>query len=146
MYASAQRKWIQTIHIAKKQTGVSDEQYRAILTGCAGVDSSKEITRWEDYNAVMKAFKTLGFHSVKKTVDDKERNPEWISAKQEKYIRGLWELASRQKDEKALQAFVKRITGSDSLTWLHKKDASKVIIALRQMANDAGFNPDRKPE
>ena len=135
MNAPAQRKWVMTIHVAKSKTGIEENAYRAILAGCAGVQSASEITTWD---------KKLGFSLQKKTpADDTERrNPEWITAKQEAYINGLWKIASRAKDQYSLRTMIKRITGSDSITWLKKKDASKVILALRQRAINAGINPD----
>ena len=144
MNAPAQRKWVTTIHVAKSKTGIDEDAYRAILAGCAGVQSASEITTWEQYNSVMAAFKKLGFSLQKKTpADDTERrNPEWITAKQEAYINGLWKIASRAKDQYSLRTMIKRITGSDSITWLKKKDAGKVILALRQIALNAGINPD----
>ena len=146
MNAPAKRKWIQIIHIAKSKTGIEDDAYRAILAGCAGVQSAKEIETWEQYNSVMTAFRKLGFTiEMKPDVEpQKNRNSEWITEKQEKYIRGLWNVASKQKDEQSLRAFVRRITGTEDVTWLKKKDASKVILALRKLAEDAGVNPDYK--
>lgn len=146
MNAPAKRKWIQTIHIAKTRTGIEDDAYRALLSGCAGVQSAKEIETWEQYNSVMAAFKAFGFIPAKKpdVEPQKNRHPDWITEKQEKYIRGLWKVASKQKDEQSLRAFVRRITGTEDVTWLRKKDASKVILALRKLAEDAGVNPDYK--
>ena len=94
----------------------------------------------------MTAFRKLGFSIEKKPDVEPQinRNSEWITEKQEKYIRGLWNVASKQKDEQSLRAFVRRITGTEDVTWLKKKDASKVILALRKLAEDAGVNPDYK--
>lgn len=145
MKAAAQRKWITTIHVAKNKLGLDDDAYRAILSGSAGVSSASEIKTWEQYNSVIAAFKTLGFKMQKASnLTDQRRNPDWITAAQESYIKGLWKLCSREKSEESLDAIVKRLTGTDSLSWLKKKDASKVILALRQMAIKAGVNPDCK--
>jgi hypothetical protein len=46
------------IHVAKKQLGLDDEAYRAILSG-AGVASSREIATTAQFNAVMAAFTAL---------------------------------------------------------------------------------------
>lgn len=142
---TVQKKWIQMIHVAKNKTGISDDEYRALLTGCAGVTSSADIASWQQYNAVMNGFKKIGFkaeHRTGKTVPG-YRNPEWITERQEFYIRGLWDLASRSKDEKSLRALCRRITGGDDITFCRKQDATKLILALRNIAKSAGYNPDR---
>lgn len=133
--------WIKTIHTAKSVLGLSDEEYRVILAGAAGVNSVKDIHYWEQYHAVMSAFARLGFTPKPGMVNDK-RNPAWISYRQECYIRGLWELASRQKDEKSLRAMCKRITGVDDIRFCPKYAATKLILALRQIARKEGFDPD----
>ena len=142
---TVQNRWKRIIHVAKTKTGLDDESYRAILKDVAGVESSTEIKTWQQYQAVMAAFKKLGFtaKSAPMKNDQNERNPDWISFKQEKYIRGLWYLASRKKDEASLRHICKRITGGDDITFCKRADATKLILALRQIAEDEGFNPDK---
>ena len=94
----------------------------------------------------MQAFKALGFsykHRKPVSSSPAEQHPDHISARQEYYIRGLWKLASRNKDEKSLRAMVKRIGGVDDISFLPRKKAAAVIQALRDIAGKAGFNPDR---
>lgn len=137
--------WIKIIHVAKRQTGLDDEQYRALLSGAAGVESAKDIKSWAQYRSVMAALKKLGFKPLSKDFQkssEEDRQPQWITKRQEYYIRGLWRLASRVKDENALRSLTKRITGTDDVTWCSKKDASRLILALRDIAQKAGFNPD----
>jgi hypothetical protein len=137
------------IHIAKKQVGIDDEAYRAILSG-AGVDSASDIKTDTQFNSVMTAFKNLGFkyqnrqNGVKYKDTAPGRNPDYISKRQEYYIRGLWELASRAKDEKSLRAIIKRIGKVDDISFLSKKSASAVILALRDICWKAHLNPDTK--
>jgi phage gp16-like protein len=147
----AQKKWIKVLHIAKKQCGLDDDAYRAVLGGAAGVESSRDITTWRQYNDVMAAFKNLGFHiggrgekGLKKPNDDYggKRNPLWISERQEYYIRGLWDLASRKKDAASLRAMIKRIAGVDDIRFCLRTDAQKVILALRAITDKAGYDPD----
>ena len=138
------------IHLAKKQLGLDDETYRAILSG-ADVYSAKDITTELQFNTVMGAFMKLGFlpagHKVKKyqrAVSGK--NPNMISKPQEYYIKGLWALASRVKDEKSLLRMVKRIGKVDDISFLTRKSASALIQALRDICWKAGYNPDSKEE
>ena len=151
---TAQRKWIQILHIAKSELSLDDASYRAVLYGAAGVDSARDIKTWQQYNDVLKAFANLGFKvkagksaqtGLKKTAPQTGRSGDWISARQEYYIRGLWDLASRAKDEASLQAMLQRIAGVTQIEWISKEKATKVILALRDIAKKAGFNPDRPP-
>jgi phage gp16-like protein len=146
----AHKKWIQVIHVAKKECGLDDVAYQALLEGSAGVSSSKEITAFKQYNDILTAFKNLGFRVNSKTSktsglkepDKTERNPDWISGRQEYYIRGLWDLASRKKSIDSLTRMIKRIGKVDNIRFLKKVDAQKVILALRDITEKAGYNPD----
>lgn len=145
MLSTAQKYWVRTIHTAKTKLRLSDDSYRALLQGTAQINSSKEIKSWAQYDSIMGAFQKLGFKLSKQKVDPQSvRHPDWLSAKQEKYIRGLWALVSREKSEQSLNSFVEKITGLGHVTWLLKSDASKVINALRKMAMAQGINPDKK--
>lgn len=139
------KHWIKMIHIAKAQTNLDDEAYKALLAGAAGVDSATELTTPEQYKAIMEGFARLGFTVTKRKVEDQTSRPaNMITARQEYYIRGLWELASRSKDERSLRAMCKRITGVDDLSFCPKSKASALILALRDISRKAGFNPDTR--
>ena len=56
----------------------------------------------------------------------------------------MWELVARDKSDRALYRFIKRITGADHPRFMGAVEAQKVILALRKMMADAGLNPDRK--
>ena len=135
-------KIIQLIHIAKSQIGLSDEDYRAVLESTAKKTSCSEMTLFE-LNEVLKAMKKLGF-KVKK-LETREEEIGWDASKaQMDYIKGMWELVARDKSDRALYKFIKRITGADHPRFMTASDSQKVIIALRKMMADAGLNPDRK--
>lgn len=144
---TAKARWIRNIHTAKNKLALDNDSYRLILESAAEVDSASKITTWQQYDSCMAAFKKLGFvlTAGKNTLtDNSPRNPDWVTARQEYYINGLWLLAARSKDEKSLCAMIKRIGGVDSIHFLPKKKAQAVIIALRDIAQKAGFNPDTK--
>lgn len=61
MMNTAQKQWIRMIHVAKTKLNLDDERYRALLTGACGVESSKEIKTWKQYDDVMASFAKLGF-------------------------------------------------------------------------------------
>lgn len=135
-------KIIQLIHIAKSQIGLSDEDYRAVLESTAKKTSCSEMSLFE-LDEVLKAMKKLGF-KVKK-LETKETELGWDASKEQMdYIKGMWELVARDKSDRALYKFIKRITGADHPRFMTAKDSQKVIIALRKMMADAGLNPDRK--
>ncbi|HOX30882.1 MAG TPA: regulatory protein GemA [Spirochaetales bacterium] len=134
------------IHLARKDRGLDEYAYHALLAGAAGVESAAAIETEAQFEEVMRAFANLGFRrkpSTRKRMPVKpEQQGNYCSAKQLYYIKGLWELASRAKDEKSLRAMVKRISKVDELRFLLKGEASKVILALRDICWKAGINPD----
>lgn len=137
------KHWTKMIHVAKSKTGLDEEAYRALLAGAAGVESATEITTKAQYDEVMRAFRNLGFTLRRRTVEPQSQRPaDMITARQEYYIRGLWELASRAKDEHSLRGICKRITGVDDLSFCPKTKASALILALRDITRKAGFDPD----
>jgi phage gp16-like protein len=153
MTTIAQKKWIQIIHVAKRECQLDEEAYRAMLEGAAGVNSASDIKTWIQYEQILAAFKKLGFriHSktgeprLKETDTETKRNPAWITARQEYYIRGLWDLASRKKDLASLHKMIYRIGGVNDIRFLKRTDAQKVILALRDITEKAGYDPD-EPE
>ena len=135
-------KIIQLIHIAKSQIGLSDEDYRAVLESTAKKSSCSEMSVFE-LNEVLKAMKELGF-KVKK-METREEEIGWDTSRaQMDYIRGMWELVARDKSERALYRFIKRITDADHPRFMGAVEAQKVILALRKMMVGAGLNPDYK--
>ena len=126
------------IHIAKKNTGIADDAYRILLEGAAGVDSAAKIEFEYQFSAVMKAFENLGFKSAAKSGEKKTR-PQWTdewggTEDQRAKIEVLWKSCARNKTEKALRAFIKRITHVDHPRFLNVELARKVILALEAMA------------
>lgn len=135
-------KLIQLIHIAKSNLGLSDDDYRAVLESTTNKTSCSEMTVFE-LDQVIKAMRKLGFHVKKLKTKDEELG--WDTSKEQMdYIKGMWELVARDKSEKALYKFIKRITGAVHPRFMRSIDSQKVIVALRKMMSDAGFNPDRK--
>ena len=135
-------KIIQLIHIAKSQIGLSEEDYRAVLESTVKKISCSEMSLFE-LDEVLKAMKKLGF-KVKK-LETKETELGWDASKEQMdYIKGMWELVARDKSDRALYKFIKRITGADHPRFMRSVDSQKVIVALRKMMVTAGLNPDRK--
>jgi len=136
------------IHLAKKRLGLDEDAYRAILSG-AGVASARDIATDAQFDAVMGAFLRLGFVPSRHGGLNKYHSsipgaPGMISRRQEYYIKGLWSLASRAKDEKSLRRMVRRIGKVDDISFLSRRAASALILALRDICWKAGYNPDTR--
>lgn len=137
-------KLIQLIHIAKAQIGLSDEDYRAVLESTTKKSSCSKMTLSE-LDDTLKAMKKLGFRTKK--LETREIEIGWdTSREQMDYIKGMWELVARNKSDRALYNFIKRITGVPHPRFMDATDAQKVILALRKMMADAGYNPNHKGE
>ncbi len=127
------------IHLAKKECALDEAAYRALIIGAAGVKSSSYIEHEDQFDAIMLAFKRLGFVSSGAIT---RRRSLYISRGQLSYIRKLWEAASREKSDSALRSMVRRIGHVDDISFLSKQSAQALILALRTMCWKAGKNPD----
>jgi len=129
------------IHIAKASLSLTDDAYRALLEGAAGVNSAAKLVYEHQFNAVMKAFKNLGFKNTARSGTNKTSTasrPKWTdrwggTEDQRAKIEVLWQQCARNKTERALRAFIKRIAKVDSPMWLDVELARKVILALEAM-------------
>lgn len=120
------------IHIAKKQLGMSDDAYRAMLKSVAGASSASDLDL-RGRGKVLHHLKTLGW----KPKAAKKKQAITPSDPQDKKIRALWltmysEGIVKRPEEAALRAYVRRITGCDRLEWITTKQASIVIESLKQ--------------
>ena len=140
------RQKLASIHIAKKMLGISDADYRALLLKSTGVRSAADLKNDTQYFALMRAFRARGYKPFYQSRWERRvREQDFhCSGAQRRYIKGLWRLASRSKTERSLRAMIRRIGGVDDLRFLSRAKAIAVILALRKMAEKAGFNPDRK--
>jgi len=142
------RQKLAAIHIAKKELGIADADYRALLLKSTGVRSAADLKNDTQYFTLMRAFKEAGYKPRYQALWGRQVKKQGYncSGAQRRYIKGLWILASRAKTERSLRAMIRRIGGVDDLRFLTKTKATAVILALRDMAEKAGFNPDRKPK
>ncbi|MBE5226739.1 regulatory protein GemA [Pectobacterium sp. A535-S3-A17] len=122
---------IKLIHVAKRDRKLDDDTYRQFLVNYAGVNSTRDMTE-RQLQQVLDAMKQLGF-KVKST------KPNKITATdaQSKKIRALWlEMSDagyvRDSSERAINAYVHRITEVGRLEWLSTDQASRVIESLKQ--------------
>lgn len=121
------------IQIARKQTGIDDASYRALLQRVAGVDSSSSL-KPSGCARVLAEFERLGWKAVHKR---KKSDKAGV-----RLIFGLWtELgalgAIDSPTRAALLAFVKRQTGVDDPEWLTPVEVNTVVEGLKAMLHRA---------
>lgn len=125
------RPLIAKIHIAKAEMGWDDETYRTILLRVTGKDSSAKC-RYSQLNDLLTEFKDLGWKGGAKKKTYRKASSPGI-----KKIYAQWGELQRlgevqSTDKTALDAFVKKHTGVDSVQWLDFKAASKIIEILKK--------------
>jgi phage gp16-like protein len=131
------------IHVAKKQCGLKEDEYRALLQGTAGFKSARDIEHLEQFDAVMDGFRKLGFHSTAKKRPPRMPGDAWrCSPEQRAKIEAAWQTVAVHQTAAALDKMARRITGVESVRWIDQKQAGKLILALRAMMKQAGYNPD----
>jgi len=130
----------QLVHIGKAKMGMTDDAYRAFLEGVAGRDSCADMTV-RQLESALRAMRKAGFvQSYPSRVrPDEKGTATWD---QLEYIKGMWAKCARNKSDAALRAFVNRIAHVKSLRFLDSYSAQTVILALRDMMAQAGFDPD----
>lgn len=128
------------IHVAKKELGLSDEDYRSLLQLHGGVNSAKLLTM-DGFERVMKQMEQLGFSSIrvgngyKQTVycaaDTRLSDPEAIKTPaQEDRLTHYFETLDWQELDRR-QNFCRRMIKKP---WPQTRDeAAKVIEALKAM-------------
>ena len=139
------RSKLALIHVAKREVGLSEDRYRDLLAGAAGLSSAREIEREEQFRAIMNAFKALGFNSIQSQQRPLSR-PAWADRwgcndAQRAKIEVMWRAVARDPGDRALHAFIRRITGVDHPQFLRDWLAQNVIIALSAMMKQVGLDP-----
>ncbi|CAN7476507.1 regulatory protein GemA [Rhizobium leguminosarum] len=129
---------IAAIHVAKKHFGLDDDTYRTKLVIITGKTSTKDMTE-ADRQKVLTVFRKEGFilPSATRRADGRHK----LTGKYAKKLQALWIAAwnlgiVRDRDDKALLAFVKRQTGIDHTRFLvYADDAKRAIEALKSWIN-----------
>ncbi|QXN68022.1 GemA protein [Microcystis phage Mwe-Yong1] len=128
---------LKAIHVARKQLGLDEETYRATLAEVTGKASSADMTEAERQK-VLEHFRQKGFKGAS-TGRRKPLEGRFAGKLQALWIAG-WNLGLiRDRDDRALVAFVKRQTGIEAVRFLrHGADAMKAIEALKGWLERAG--------
>ena len=137
-------KLIQIIHVAKRKLSLDDDSYQGLLDGATGKSSCKDMTVPE-LKRVLLAMRQKGFADT--SIGSKaKKDSSKCNTPQAKKIRHLWlNLAStgqlKDKSEKALLSYVKRLTGVGRMEWCNGAQLSSVIESLKnwvQRATESG--------
>jgi hypothetical protein len=132
--AKITRGQIALIHVAKKQTGMCDDDYRALLLSCTRgqASSAAELDNF-GFTIVMKRFERLGFRSTS------PRRPLGIRASMASdpelaLCRRLWlEFTGVTGTEAQLGVWLDKKFKVSALRFLPAEDAGRIICALRAM-------------
>lgn len=133
------RVLIAKIHVAKKEMGLADDDYRALLYRVTGEHSAKDCTDAQ-LTAVVEELKTKGFkpkprRSVRTSADHpaaRKARALWISLHQLNAI--------DTPSEAALEAFARRQLHVDALQWADQALLYKLIEALKAIATRHGWS------
>ncbi|MEA1988067.1 MAG: regulatory protein GemA [Pseudomonadota bacterium] len=124
------------IHIAKKDLGMADDAYRAMLLDVAKVDSASKLDFHGQY-AVLQRLKELGWKPKSRKIGPKARKPGTKS--QGDKIRALWiEMADigiiKNGSEDALRTYIKRMSKGkfEAPQFCDQDMASRIIESLKQ--------------
>ncbi len=133
------------IKIAQKQCGISEDNYRDMLSGFGAVSSVDLSDSQAD--ELIENFKKFGFKLQSKKPTIKENR---FGSGKQKYnslgqrdglatpgqlrkIESLWRITSESKSDESLRKFVKKNTGVDDIIWITRPQANNIIQALLAM-------------
>lgn len=131
------------IHVAKRELGLDDDTYRTKLANITGKSSVKDMTEAERLQ-VLEVFRSEGF---KPKADRRPDGRLKLSGRFAGKLQALW-IAGwnlgifKNRDDAALEAFVKRQTGLDAVRFCgNAADARKAIEALKAiLAREGGVD------
>lgn len=129
------------VHIAKKQLGLADDDYRAIIFQHCGQMSAANATEAQ-LEMIVRHFAQRGFKATAKAVPGRRAPAADFPAARK--ARALWlslhQLgAVRNPSEQALEAFAKRQLGCDQWRWSDQGMSYRLIEALKAMASRHGW-------
>ena len=145
--ADQRKRLLALIHIAKKDSRMSDGDYRTFLKSVTGLDSSKDMDAAQ-LQAVVDGFRQMGWkvgtcQSIKGKLSPKTRAQKGRKSMASK-IRALWIECFKagvvtNRYEEGLNAYVQRMTGIDRVDWIRRpSDGRTVIEALKKMLEERG--------
>jgi phage gp16-like protein len=110
------------IHVAKSKIGMTDPEYRALLSGF-GVESSTQLTQGQ-FDRVMRQFAAIGFKATRAAPPKIKTSRERLRAKVSAILRDL-HLTDSYADAIASSRF-----GVDVWRWLQTDDLYRLVAML----------------
>lgn len=124
------------IHGLVRLLGMNDEAYRDLLRDRYQVESSKQLST-QQRGSLIKSLREQVHGKVQKFNELSGRAKHKASPAQLRAIEAMWAQVSRAETSedrrKALNAFCKRLTGVEVVTWICKDDAKVLIKAIHAM-------------
>ena len=119
------KKKLALIHIVKKELGLSDPEYRAILHKAAGVNSAKDLDE-EKFRVLMNYFVRSSHYRL---------NAQGLTIRQKLFIKYLAQ--QLHWDQPHLDNFIHKYYGKTGIDTLSRKEAIKVIESLKHIRQHA---------
>ena len=125
------RPQLALIHLAAKDRGLTDDQYRSALAQIGGVTSSTDLDR-EGFDAMMGYFAYIGFTPIEAKGPNYGAREGMASFAQMELIRSLWSEITRRSyaGEDEFNKWLLAKFKVSALRFLKKDTAQKVITAL----------------
>ena len=124
-----------TIHGLARLLGLNDEAYRDMLNDRYHVRSSKDLNPQQRFQLIKELREKV--HGNVQKFNELGKRKFKASPKQLRAIEAMWAQVSRATNSadrrKALNAFCKRLTGVEVITWICKDDAKILIKAIQAM-------------
>lgn len=142
--AQHRRAMLAKVQIARQQLRIAEDDYRQILMDETGKLSCKDLDE-SGLAKVLKRMERLGFKAVPK--GGKSRVADYPMARK---ARALWislhQLGVvRNPSEQAFEAFACRQLHCEVFTWARQSEGYKLIEALKDMAQRAGWDQSGHP-
>ncbi len=129
------KKQIALIHVAKRDLGLTDDEYRSVLALYGDCESAAELD-FIGFSSVMKYFTACGFRSswTKRTYGSR---PGMATPAQVDLIRSLWceYVGKVDANDAGLNNWLEKHHKVTALRFVSSEKASKVIYALKKMAS-----------
>ena len=127
------RKQSAAVHVGKKELGLTDDEYRAILCQVAGVTSSRELDSFGFESSVIERFASLGWRSdVARPYLG--RRPGMVTPGQVTLMRTLWDrYTGGEGDDLTLGKWLNWTFGVSALRFVTVAQARKAVEALKAM-------------
>jgi hypothetical protein len=123
------------IHGLARLLGLNDEAYRDMLNDRYHVRSSKDLNPQQRFQLIKELREKV--HGNVQNFNELGKRKFKASPKQLRAIEAMWAQVSRAETSadrrKALNAFCKRLTGVEVITWICKDDAKILIKAIQAM-------------